>query len=36
VPISGSFVGSAGSYLGMAVDVTVMAESARQPERRSA
>src|SRR6201993_617154 len=32
VPIAGSFVGSAGSYLGMTVDVTVMAESARQPE----
>jgi transglutaminase-like putative cysteine protease len=36
VPISGSFVGSASSYLGMTVDVTVMADSARQPERRSA
>jgi transglutaminase-like putative cysteine protease len=37
VPIAGSFVGPAGSYLGMTVDVTVVSESARQqPERRSA
>ncbi len=36
VPISGSFVGSAGSYLGMTVDVTVMSESAGLRERRSA
>jgi len=36
VPISGSFVGAAGSYLGMTVDVTVVSEAARQPERRSA
>jgi transglutaminase-like putative cysteine protease len=36
VPISGSFVGAAGSYLGMTVDVTVMLENARPQERRSA
>src|SRR5271156_1003582 len=36
VPISGSFVGSAGSYLGMTVDVTVMLESASLRERRTA
>jgi transglutaminase-like putative cysteine protease len=29
VPISGSFVGASGSYLGMAVDVTVVSESAK-------
>src|SRR5580704_13809886 len=36
VPISGSFVGAAGSYLGMTVDVTVLSESANLRERRSA
>jgi hypothetical protein len=36
VPISGSFVGAAGSYLGMTVDVAVVAESASVRERRSA
>jgi transglutaminase-like putative cysteine protease len=36
VPIAGSFVGAAGSYLGMTVDVTVVSESASLPERRSA
>jgi transglutaminase-like putative cysteine protease len=36
VPISGSFVGDADSYLGMTVDVTVVSESASVPERRSA
>jgi transglutaminase-like putative cysteine protease len=36
VPISGSFVGPAGSYLGMTVDVAVVAESASPRERRSA
>jgi transglutaminase-like putative cysteine protease len=36
VPISGSFVGAAGSYLGMTVDVAVVSESASVRERRSA
>jgi transglutaminase-like putative cysteine protease len=36
VPISGSFVGPAGSYLGMTVDVAVVLESAAPRERRSA
>ncbi len=36
VPISGCFVGTAGSYLGMTVDVTVVSESAGPRERRSA
>jgi transglutaminase-like putative cysteine protease len=36
VPIAGSFVGSAGSYLGMTVDVSVVSESASRRERRSA
>jgi transglutaminase-like putative cysteine protease len=36
VPISGSFVGTPGSYLGMMVDVTVRSESNNPRERRSA
>ena len=36
VPISGSFVGTPGSYLGMTVDVTVRSESKSPRERRSA
>jgi transglutaminase-like putative cysteine protease len=36
VPISGSFVGAAHSYLGMTVDVTVKSEPAHQSQRRSA
>jgi transglutaminase-like putative cysteine protease len=36
VPISGSFVGAAGSYLGMTVAVTVTSEAAGPRERRSA
>ena len=36
VPISGSFVGPAGSYLGMTVDVAVMPETVNPRERRSA
>ena len=36
VPISGSFVGSPGSYLGMTVDVTVESESASPRQRRFA
>jgi transglutaminase-like putative cysteine protease len=36
VPISGSFVGAPDSYLGMTVDVTVIAESAAPRERRFA
>jgi transglutaminase-like putative cysteine protease len=36
VPISGSFVGPPGSYLGMAVDVAVVSEAASPRERRSA
>jgi transglutaminase-like putative cysteine protease len=36
VPISGSFVGAADSYLGMTVDVAVALESAVPRERRSA
>jgi transglutaminase-like putative cysteine protease len=36
VPISGSFVGPPGSYLGMTVDVAVVAEAAGSRERRSA
>jgi transglutaminase-like putative cysteine protease len=36
VPISGSFVGTPGSYLGMMVDVTVRSESKNPRERRSA
>jgi transglutaminase-like putative cysteine protease len=36
VPISGSFVGPPGSYLGMTVDVAVAAESASLRERRTA
>ncbi len=36
VPIKGSFVGIPGSYLGMAVDVAVVSESASPRERRSA
>jgi transglutaminase-like putative cysteine protease len=35
VPISGSFVGAPGSYLGMTVDVTVESESAAPRQRRS-
>jgi transglutaminase-like putative cysteine protease len=34
VPISGSFVGTADSYLGMTVDVTVVSEPAAPRERR--
>lgn len=36
VPVSGSFVGIPGSYLGMTVDVAVVSESASTRERRSA
>jgi len=36
VPISGSFVGAPGSYLGMTVDVTVESESAGPRQRRFA
>lgn len=36
VPISGSFVGTAGSYLGMTVDAAVVSDSSTPPERRSA
>jgi transglutaminase-like putative cysteine protease len=36
VPISGSFVGPPGSYLGMTVDVAVVSESASPRERRFA
>jgi transglutaminase-like putative cysteine protease len=36
VPISGSFVGPPGSYLGMTVDVAVVSESPSPRERRSA
>jgi transglutaminase-like putative cysteine protease len=36
VPISGSFLGAAGSYLGMTVDVTVESESAGLRQRRLA
>jgi transglutaminase-like putative cysteine protease len=36
VPISGSFVGPPGSYLGMTVDVAVVSEQASPRERRSA
>ena len=36
VPISGSFVGAPDSYLGMTVDVTVIADSAAMRERRFA
>jgi transglutaminase-like putative cysteine protease len=36
VPISGSFVGTPGSYLGMTVDVTIESESASPRQRRFA
>jgi transglutaminase-like putative cysteine protease len=36
VPISGSFLGAAGSYLGMTVDVTVESEAAAPGQRRFA
>src|SRR5208282_1740413 len=36
VPISGSFVGPPGSYLGMAVDVAVVSDSANPRQRRFA
>ena len=36
VPISGSFVGTPGSYLGMTVDVAVVSEPASPRDRRSA
>src|SRR5580698_4754338 len=36
VPISGSFVGPRGSYLGMTVDVAVVSESASPRQQRSA
>jgi transglutaminase-like putative cysteine protease len=36
VPISGSFVGPPGSYLGMTVDVAVVSESASPRQQRSA
>jgi transglutaminase-like putative cysteine protease len=36
VPISGSFVGIPGSYLGMTVDVAVVSEPASPRDRRSA
>jgi transglutaminase-like putative cysteine protease len=36
VPVSGSFVGTFGSYLGMTVDVAVALQSAGSRERRSA
>ena len=36
VPISGSFIGAPGSYLGMTVDVTVVSQPKDQRERRSA
>ncbi len=36
VPVSGSFVGAPGSYIGMTVDVAVVTEFAGQRDRRSA
>ena len=36
VPVSGSFLGAAGSYLGMTVDVAVESEATSQSQRRSA
>jgi hypothetical protein len=36
VPISGSFLGAAGSYLGVTVDVRVESESAVPRQRRFA
>jgi transglutaminase-like putative cysteine protease len=36
VPISGSFLGASGSYLGMTVDVTVESESTGPRQRRFA